>query len=177
MSPSLNEEERLARYGWVVAVNPLGQTIASPIFGILYSKTGSARLVGIITSVAYIFGNILYSTLTVFPEDYRYPLLLVSRFIVGACAGKYTYGNCIASQFKIQLPLTTGNIATVRSYIAAATFTSERTAQMSIASAFQSVGFTVGPGIQAALTPLQCTDIGAQPSDQYISFDMYTSAG
>ena len=71
----------------------------------------------------------------------------------------------------------TGNIATIRSYIAAATFISERTAQMSIASAFQSVGFTVGPGIQAALTPLQCTDIGAQPSDQYISFDMYTSAG
>ena len=176
MSPSLNEEERLARYGWVVAVNPLGQTIASPIFGILYSKTGSARLVGIITSVAYIFGNILYSTLTVFPEDYRYPLLLVSRFIVGACAGKTTLEvpNCISPVF--QNPIT-GNIATVRSYIAAATFTSERTAQMSIASAFQSVGFTVGPGIQAALTPLQCTDIGAQPSDQYISFDMYTSAG
>ena len=87
MSPSLNEEERLARYGWVVAVNPLGQTIAAPVLGILYAKTGSARLVGIITSVAYILGNILYSILTVFPEDYRYPLLLVSRFIVGACAG------------------------------------------------------------------------------------------
>ena len=175
MSPSLNEEERLAGYGWVVAVNPLGQTIASPIFGILYSKTGSARLVGIITSVAYIFGNILYSTLTVFPEDYRYPLLLVSRFIVGACAGKTTL-TVTVSPAVFQNPIT-GNIATVRSYIAAATFTSERTAQMSIASAFQSVGFTVGPGIQAALTPLQCTDIGAQPSDQYISFDMYTSAG
>ena len=165
----------MARYGWVVAVNPLGQTIASPIFGILYSKTGSARLVGVITSVAYIFGNILYSTLTVFPEDYRYPLLLVSRFIVGACAGKTTLIVTV-SPAVFQNPIT-GNIATVRSYIAAATFTSERTAQMSIASAFQSVGFTVGPGIQAALTPLQCTDIGAQPSDQYISFDMYTSAG
>ena len=87
MSPSLTEEERLARYGWVVAVNPLGQTVAAPIFGILYAKTGSARLVGIITSVAYIVGNILYSTLTVFPENARYPLLLASRFIVGACAG------------------------------------------------------------------------------------------
>ena len=104
MSPSLNEEERLARYGWVVAVNPLGQTIASPIFGILYSKTGSARLVGIITSIAYIFGNILYSTLTVFPEDYRYPLLLVSRFIVGACAGKTTLKVTVFRlYFKIQL--------------------------------------------------------------------------
>ena len=69
-----------------------------------------------------------------------------------------------------------GNIATVRSYIAAATFTEERTAQMSIASSFQSVGFTLGPGIQAALTPFKCTDVGAEDS-QYLSFDMYTSAG
>ena len=65
----------------------------------------------------------------------------------------------------------------MRSYIASATFTEERTAQMSIASSFQSVGFTLGPGIQAALTPLQCTDIKGQSSSQYISFDMYTSAG
>ena len=69
-----------------------------------------------------------------------------------------------------------GNIATVRSYIAAATFTEERTAQMSIASSFQSVGFTLGPGIQAALTPFKCTDVEAEDS-QYLSFDMYTSAG
>ena len=70
-----------------------------------------------------------------------------------------------------------GNIATVRSYIAAATFTEERTAQLSIASSFQSVGFTLGPGIQAALTPFKCTDIEAQSSPQYLSLDMYTSAG
>ena len=64
-----------------------------------------------------------------------------------------------------------------RSYIAAATFTEERTAQMSIASSFQSVGFTLGPGIQAALTPFKCTDIEGQSSSEYISWDMYTSAG
>ena len=65
----------------------LGQMIASPLFGWLYQKTGSARLVGLITSVAYIVGNILYSILSVFPEDYRYGLLLFSRFIVGVSSG------------------------------------------------------------------------------------------
>ena len=34
----------------------------------------------------------------------------------------------------------------------------------------------IGPAIQAALTPLDCTDINAQQS-QYVSFDLYTSAG
>ena len=63
--------------------------IASPLFGWLYQKTGSARLVGLITSVAYIVGNILYSILSVFPEDYRYALLLFSRFIVGVSSGSY----------------------------------------------------------------------------------------
>ena len=48
---------------------------------------------------------------------------------------------------------------------------------MSIASSFQSVGFTLGPGIQAALTPFKCTDIEGQSSSEYISWDMYTSAG
>ena len=78
----------MARYGWVVSANPLGQMIAAPLFGLLYQKTGSARLVGLTTSVAYVAGSILYSILSVFPEDYQYPLLLFSRFVVGACAGK-----------------------------------------------------------------------------------------
>ena len=47
---------------------------------------------------------------------------------------------------------------------------------MSIASAFQSVGFLIGPGIQAALTPLECTDVNTENSS-YFSFDLYTSAG
>ena len=87
LSPGLDEQTLLSRYGWVVSVNPLGQMVASPIFGYLYQKTGSARLVGLITSLAYILGNILYSILSVFPEDYRYPLLLFSRFIVGVSSG------------------------------------------------------------------------------------------
>lgn len=92
------EETLLKRYGWVVSINPLGQMIAAPLFGYLYQKTGSARLVGLITSVAYILGNILYAILSVFPQDYRYGLMLLSRFIVGASAGTkcliiYSCGN------------------------------------------------------------------------------------
>ena len=78
----------------------LGQMIASPLFGWLYQKTGSARLVGLITSVAYIVGNILYSILSVFPEDYRYGLLLFSRFIVGVSSGIYFIYRIVASTNK-----------------------------------------------------------------------------
>ena len=88
LSPSLDETTQLGRYGWVVSANPLGQTLAAPLFGWFYQKTGSARIVGVITSLVYIVGNILYSTLSVFPQDSRYWLLLASRFIVGVCSGK-----------------------------------------------------------------------------------------
>lgn len=155
LTPAATEDELLSRYGWVVSANPLGQMVAAPFFGWLNEKTGSVRLVGLVTSAAYIGGNILYSLLALFPEgDVRYWMLLTSRFIVGASSG---------------------NAATIRSYVAEATFTSERTSQMSIISSFQSLGFTIGPGIQAALTPLQCTNTTGQ--EQYFSFDMYTSAG
>jgi len=40
------------------------------------------------TSVTYMIGNALYSILSVFPEDWRYGLLIISRFTIGASAGK-----------------------------------------------------------------------------------------
>ena len=154
LTPDLTEEERLSRYGIAVAIQPLGQTIFGPILGYLNTKIGT-RKIGLMSSIAYVIGNILYSILSVFPVSYRYPLLLTARFIVGACSG---------------------NVASVRSYIASATYVTERTSEMSIASAFQSVGFLIGPGIQAALTPLECTDVNTN-SVSYFSFDLYTSAG
>ena len=62
----------------------------------------------------------------------------------------------------------------MRGYIAASTYVSERTTHMAILSAFQSIGFVVGPGIQAALTPIKCGDLSGGPT---ISFDMFTVAG
>ena len=110
LTPGLTEKERLSRFGIVVAIQPLGQTIFSPILGFLTTKFGTKKIV-LTASIAYILGNALYSTLSVFPEDYRYALLITSRFTVGMAGG---YG------------------ASVRSYLASATFVSERTTQMSI---------------------------------------------
>ena len=68
----------------------------------------------------------------------------------------------------------TANTAPMRGYIAASTFTAERTTHMAILSAFQSLGFTLGPGIQSALTPLACSESSGDPT---ISIDMFTVAG
>ena len=60
----------------------------SPILGWISAKTGSVRIIGIATSVAYIAGNVLYATLSAFPEgDIRFWLMLTSRFVVGASSG------------------------------------------------------------------------------------------
>jgi hypothetical protein len=61
----------------------------SPILGWIAAKTGSVQMIGIVTSVAYIGGNVIYATLSAFPEgDIRFCMMLLSRFIVGASSGK-----------------------------------------------------------------------------------------
>ena len=45
---------------------------------------------------------------------------------------------------------------------------------MSIGSAFAMLGGTIGPGIQACLSPLQCSEHGME---SYLSFDMFTASG
>ena len=67
-----------------------------------------------------------------------------------------------------------GNISCFRAYIAGSTFSNERTKYLSIAAAFQTLGMTVGPGLQAALSPLQCSE---PSTESYISLDMFTTAG
>ena len=84
----------------------------------------------------------------------------------------------LLSQLTIQyiFPFTifVGNNAAFRNYITTATFSSERTKYISIAAGFQCLGMTIGPALQASLSPLQCS----KPSmDSYISFDMFTAAG
>ena len=84
----------------------------------------------------------------------------------------------LLSQLTIQyiFPFTIfiGNNAAFRNYITTATFSSERTKYISIAAGFQCLGMTIGPALQASLSPLQCS----KPSmDSYISFDMFTAAG
>ena len=69
-----------------------------------------------------------------------------------------------------------GNIAPFRAYIASATFASERTSHLSILAAFQGLGMTVGPAIQALLTPLKCSP-NTEDAFPYFSIDMFSSAG
>ena len=69
-----------------------------------------------------------------------------------------------------------GNIATIRSYVASATFMSERTSQMAMIQSYQALGFLIGPGIQAALTPLGCAEPRGE-DEAYVSFDMFTATG
>jgi len=154
--PGESEETVLNKYSWVVALNPIGQVIFSPILGWLSDKLNGVRWIGIGTSVVFIIANILYAILSVFPtNDGRYAALLISRFLTGA---------------------TSGNIAPFRAYIAKATFSQERTMHLSILAAFQGLGMTVGPAIQAMLTPLQCSPNDAEDFP-YFSFDMFSSAG
>ncbi|CAF2740123.1 MSFD8 [Lepeophtheirus salmonis] len=151
-----SSEDILNRYGWVVAMNPLGQMIASPLLGYIFNKTNDLRSISMAMAVVYILGNSLYSILSLFPEgESRYIGLLSSRFIVGFASG-------------ISAPL--------RAYISFINFFSmKKTKHLSIVALFQTLGFIVGPGIQASLTPLKC---GQPPiSGPYFTLDMYTVAG
>ena len=67
----LDEGPLITMYGWVVAVNPLGQMLFSPLLGFISDRVGSVRLACIVGSVAYVVGNGLYSILSVFPEGSR----------------------------------------------------------------------------------------------------------
>ena len=77
---------------------------------------------------------------------------------------------------KSPLFFVSGNIATIRSYVASATFMSERTSQMAMIQSYQALGFLIGPGIQAALTPLGCAEPRGE-DEAYVSFDMFTATG
>ena len=69
-------------------------------------------------------------------------------------------------------------ITTARSYIASATYPEELTAQMSINTGFQSLGLTLGPGIQAALIPIGCSPaIITESQERYFNFDLYSTVG
>ena len=49
---------------------------------------------------------------------------------------------------------------------------------MSINTGFQSLGLTLGPGIQAALIPIGCSPaIITEPQERYFNFDLYSTVG
>ena len=69
-------------------------------------------------------------------------------------------------------------ITTARSFIASATYPDELTTQMSLNTGFQSLGLTLGPGIQAALIPIGCTPSSLiESNERYFNIDLYSTAG
>jgi len=154
---NLDDAHLLDLFGWMVAINPIGQMVFSPIYGWITNKTGSIRLVCLISCVIYIIGNVIYSCLSLLPDTndgwYRAGFMLLGRLLVG---------------------ISTANQAPIRAYIAGATFKHERNAHISILSLFQTIGFMVGPAIQSALTPVGCSQ-DYNPGE--LKLDMYTISG
>lgn len=163
--------------GWVVAANPLGQMLMSPILGFTANKLGSNRPAFFCSVFMFIVGNALYSILSVF-GSYAKIIMIISRFIVG---------------------VSSANITLCRSYIAASSTLRERTTAVSLTSAAQSLGFVVGPALQTAIAVsfshssdgndvvLNCTindfgnssniQTGSTQGSQGIEWDMFTAAG
>ncbi|XP_003706792.1 CLN7/MFS domain-containing 8 [Megachile rotundata] len=118
--------------GYVVAANPLGQMLFSPLVGWWGDKRKSIRAPLLTTIALFIFASGMYSVLEVLPGN-RKMLMVAARFLVG---------------------VSSANIAVARSYLSAATKFAERTHAVSMVSLAQVLGFVVGPGLQAAVTPL-----------------------
>ncbi|XP_050725040.1 major facilitator superfamily domain-containing protein 8-like [Eriocheir sinensis] len=129
LNPSLPKES----ISFVVAANPFGQMVASPLLGIWGNKAGKIRGACLTTVFFFAFGNIMYSLLALF-EDMgdmgTYYAMIIARFIVG---------------------VSSANVTLCRSYLAQSTTVKERTAGIAIISAAQALGFVVGPGIQTLL--------------------------
>lgn len=138
--------------GYVVAANPFGQTIFSPLIGYWGNKLGSIRIPLLSTLAMFTMASAIYSSLDSFSSHHKY-WMLGARFLVG---------------------VSSANTAVCRSYISAATKLSERTHAVSMISFMQVLGFIIGPALQAAVTPLG--DKGVILGGM-LTLNMYTAAG
>jgi MFS transporter, ceroid-lipofuscinosis neuronal protein 7 len=118
--------------GLIVAANPLGQMLFSPIFGYWSNKLKSIRVPLMASMAIFCISSGIYSALDLFPNHVKY-WMFIARFFVG---------------------ISSANIAVCRSYLSAATTVKERTNSVSMMSLAQVLGFVFGPALQAAVTPL-----------------------
>ena len=75
--------------GFVVAANPLGQMIFSPLVGWWSNKLGTIRLPLLLTLSLFTFASGLYSILEILPMRSRKIWMLLARFLVGVSSGNY----------------------------------------------------------------------------------------
>lgn len=74
--------------GYVVASNPFGQMLFSPLFGYWGNKTKSVRLPLFCSIAIFSIASALYSSLELLPTDTVKYWMLFSRFLVGVGSGK-----------------------------------------------------------------------------------------
>lgn len=74
--------------GWVVAANPFGQMLFSPLFGWWVNKRGSVRLPLILSLVLFTLASALYSVLEIIPA-YPTAWMVIARFLVGVSSGNF----------------------------------------------------------------------------------------
>ncbi|KAG8237890.1 hypothetical protein J437_LFUL017898 [Ladona fulva] len=143
--------------GYVVGANPFGQMLFSPLVGWWGNKLGSIRLPVIVSLGLFTAASAGYSLLEVFPSHHKY-WMVATRFLVG---------------------ISSASIAVCRSYVSAATMVKERTSAISMVSLAQTLGFVIGPGLQAAVTPLgdRGYSIWSGEGGKKISMNMYTASG
>ena len=72
--------------GWVIAANPLGQLISSPLVGYVANRWKSVRLLCILTGILNVIGFALYASVGALPQPRKY-WIIMARFIVGFAAG------------------------------------------------------------------------------------------
>ncbi|XP_033220137.1 major facilitator superfamily domain-containing protein 8 isoform X4 [Belonocnema kinseyi] len=77
--------------GFVVAANPLGQMIFSPLVGWWGNKLGSIRLPLLLTLALFAFASGLYSVLEILPAESRKSCILIARFLVGVSSEEETW--------------------------------------------------------------------------------------
>ncbi|XP_042882470.1 major facilitator superfamily domain-containing protein 8-like [Penaeus japonicus] len=140
--------------GWVIAANPLGQMITSPLLGLWGNKSGSNRGAFLATVLLFIIGNILYSILNLFGSAAK-GVMIFSRFLVG---------------------VSSANIAIIRSYISSSTTLKERTTAVALTSAAQGLGFIIGPAIQT-LSMSEVLEEDQEDAGLWVEWNMYTATG
>ena len=74
--------------GYVVASNPLGQMLFSPLFGYWGNKTKSVRLPLFCSIAIFSLASAIYATLEIFPAVTVKYWMFLSRFLVGVGSGK-----------------------------------------------------------------------------------------
>lgn len=72
--------------GYVVAANPLGQMLFSPLVGWWGNKSGSVRLPLLSSLALFTLASAVYSILEVIPGDKK-TYMVIARFFVGVSSG------------------------------------------------------------------------------------------